>query len=103
MWEGQGGFLALQSVIYLSSRLKGPGMVCSEPYGILPCSEGVVGSIFLLLVYGFIVLQGARWISEGSELLLKVKRGGFVSLSLCWLLAYAFNPGIAEPMHVLVL
>jgi hypothetical protein len=79
-------------------------MVCSESYGILPCSEGVVGSIFLLLVYGFIVLQGARWISEGSELLLKVKRGGFfVPLSLCWFLAYASNPGIAEPMHVLVL
>ncbi|GAQ92665.1 sodium/calcium exchanger family protein [Klebsormidium nitens] len=53
-------------------------MVCSEVYGILPCSEGVVGSIFLLLVYGFIILQGARWISEGSELLLKVIDPGLI-------------------------
>ena len=46
---------------------------CEETYGIFPCSTSLVGSIFLVCVYGMFLLKGANLISDGSELLLAVK------------------------------
>jgi len=53
-------------------------MACEESYGFLPCSESLGGSIFLMLTYGYILLKGASYISEGSEHLLGVLSPGIV-------------------------
>ena len=45
---------------------------CEETYGIFPCSTSLIGSIFLVFVYGMLLLKGANLISDGSELLLAV-------------------------------
>jgi hypothetical protein len=45
---------------------------CEEAYGFLPCSNSLAGSISLIVAYGYILLQGANLISDGSELLLEV-------------------------------
>ena len=44
----------------------------------LPCSSSIVGNIFLIAVYGILLGMGAKWISEGSDLLLEVWGPGLV-------------------------
>lgn len=53
-------------------------MVCERAYGFLPCAEDLAGSLFLMVVYGYFLLQGANLLSEGSEMLLEVLDPGVV-------------------------
>jgi hypothetical protein len=41
-------------------------------------AEDLGGSLFLMLVYGYFLLQGASLLSDGSELLLEVLDPGIV-------------------------
>lgn len=52
---------------------------CEEAYGFLPCSNSLAGSVSLIVAYGYILLQGANLISDGSELLLEVSWHCFAS------------------------
>ena len=54
------------------------GEVCEEAYGFLPCSASLGGSISLMLAYGFLLLQGAGFLSEGSEMLLEILNPGII-------------------------
>lgn len=49
------------------------GAICLETYGFLPCSTSVGGNLFLMLGYGYLLFTAAKFISEGSELLLEVR------------------------------
>ncbi|GAQ81729.1 Calcium-binding EF-hand family protein [Klebsormidium nitens] len=51
---------------------------CEEAYGFLPCSNSLAGSVSLIVAYGYILLQGANLISDGSELLLEVLNPGLI-------------------------
>eukprot|EP00296_Roombia_truncata_P007649 JP446095.1.p1 GENE.JP446095.1~~JP446095.1.p1 ORF type:complete len:533 (-),score=206.33 JP446095.1:53-1651(-) len=51
---------------------------CEESYGFLPCSPSALGNVFLMLVYGGILLIGAKFISDGSELLMEVMDPGII-------------------------
>ncbi|KAK9789557.1 hypothetical protein WJX73_004608 [Symbiochloris irregularis] len=51
---------------------------CEETYGIFPCSTTVVGSVVLMLGYGYLLLQGANLLSDGSELLLEILSPGII-------------------------
>jgi len=44
----------------------------------LPESDTVTGTMFLMASYGYILLQGATLISDGSELLLEVLDPGII-------------------------
>lgn len=44
----------------------------------LPESDTVTGTSFLMAVYGYLLLQGANLISDGSELLLEVLDPGII-------------------------
>jgi len=49
------------------------GTMCEETYGFLPCSTSVGGNLVLMLGYGYLLFTAAKFISDGSELLLEVK------------------------------
>ncbi|KAJ7294449.1 hypothetical protein O6H91_Y256600 [Diphasiastrum complanatum] len=51
---------------------------CEESYGFLPCSTNIGGNLFLLVVYGFMLLKAAQLLSNGSELLLTVLNPGLI-------------------------
>ncbi|CAK9176568.1 unnamed protein product [Ilex paraguariensis] len=55
-----------------------PSETCEEPYGFMPCSNTIVGNIFLLLVYGYLIFSAARYLSDGSEVLLEILGPGIV-------------------------
>ena len=44
----------------------------------LPESDTVTGTTFLMVSYGYILLQGANLISDGSELLMEVLDPGII-------------------------
>ncbi|KAF7822661.1 sodium/calcium exchanger NCL-like [Senna tora] len=51
---------------------------CEQTYGFLPCTTTVVGNLFLILVYGFLMYKAATYLSSGSELLLEILGPGIV-------------------------
>ena len=59
----------VKQLIQLSGALIG-GVPCS--------SDSLVGSIVLIIFYGYLLLRGARLLSDGSELLLEVISPGII-------------------------
>lgn len=51
---------------------------CDETYGFMPCTTSLVGNLFLLVVYGYLMFQAATFMSNGSELLLSVMGPGII-------------------------
>ncbi|KAJ7298459.1 hypothetical protein O6H91_Y577200 [Diphasiastrum complanatum] len=57
---------------------KNAQLECADSYGFLPCSTNIGGNLFLLVVYGFLLLQAAKLMSNGSEQLLTVLEPGVI-------------------------
>ncbi|KAK9265344.1 hypothetical protein L1049_027213 [Liquidambar formosana] len=51
---------------------------CDQTYGFLPCTTTVLGNIFLILVYGYLMYLAATFLSGGSELLLQTLGPGII-------------------------
>ncbi|KAF5176886.1 Calcium-binding ef-hand, partial [Thalictrum thalictroides] len=51
---------------------------CEMTYGFLPCTTTVLGNLFLIVVYGFLMFLAARYLSTASELLLEILGPGLV-------------------------
>ncbi|KAJ8774313.1 hypothetical protein K2173_011116 [Erythroxylum novogranatense] len=51
---------------------------CEHSYGFLPCTKTVLGNLFLILVYGYLMFLAATYSSTGSELLLEILGPGIV-------------------------
>ncbi|KAF8697605.1 hypothetical protein HU200_035791 [Digitaria exilis] len=54
-------------------------MMCQQSYGFLPCTTTVLGNLFLIPTYGFLMYKGATYLSHGSELLLEIMGPGLVA------------------------
>ncbi|KAI3815036.1 hypothetical protein L1987_14688 [Smallanthus sonchifolius] len=52
--------------------------LCEQTYGFLPCTTTVLGNIFLISVYGYLMFCAATYLSAGSELMLEVLGPGIV-------------------------
>lgn len=51
---------------------------CEQTYGFLPCTTTVIGNLFLILVYGYLMFFAATYLSSGSELLLQILGPGII-------------------------
>ncbi|KAE8076021.1 hypothetical protein FH972_014696 [Carpinus fangiana] len=51
---------------------------CTETYGFLPCTTTVLGNVFLILVYSYLMFVGAKLLSDGSEILLEILGPGII-------------------------
>ncbi|KAG6637234.1 hypothetical protein I3843_11G160600 [Carya illinoinensis] len=51
---------------------------CEQTYGFLPCTTTVLGNIFLIVVYGYLMFLSATYLSKGSELLLEILGPGII-------------------------
>ncbi|XP_052207053.1 sodium/calcium exchanger NCL isoform X3 [Diospyros lotus] len=54
------------------------GEACEQTYGFMPCTTTVLGNLFLILVYGYLMFLAATYLSSGSELLLEILGPGIV-------------------------
>ncbi|KAK1414338.1 hypothetical protein QVD17_30082 [Tagetes erecta] len=69
------GVVPLLSILPYSTNE--PGM-CEQTYGFMPCTNSILGNMFLILVYGYLMFLGAMYLSTGSELMLEVIGPGIV-------------------------
>nr|POF23557.1 hypothetical protein CFP56_50152 [Quercus suber] len=51
---------------------------CDQTYGFLPCSTSVMGNLFLMVVYGYLMYFAAMSLTEGSEHLMEILGPGIV-------------------------
>ncbi|XP_030932662.1 sodium/calcium exchanger NCL-like [Quercus lobata] len=51
---------------------------CDQTYGFLPCTTSVMGNLFLMVVYGYLMYFAAMSLTEGSEHLMKILGPGIV-------------------------
>ncbi|KAJ9538515.1 hypothetical protein OSB04_031248 [Centaurea solstitialis] len=51
---------------------------CDQTYGFMPCTTSVLGNLFLILAYGYLMFIAATYLSAGSELLLEILGPGIV-------------------------
>ncbi|XP_042066378.1 sodium/calcium exchanger NCL-like [Salvia splendens] len=59
-------------------RLHAADEACEQTYGFMPCTTSGIGSLFLILVYGYLMFLAATYLSAGSELLLELLGPGIV-------------------------
>ncbi|TXG55070.1 hypothetical protein EZV62_020326 [Acer yangbiense] len=51
---------------------------CEQTYGFLPCTTNVLGNVFLIAVYGYVMFLSAKLLSDGSEILLQIIGPGII-------------------------
>jgi hypothetical protein len=72
-----------RSVICLSGSRLATGVAttrerCEQSYGFLPYTTTVLGNLFLVLEYAFVMYKVTMYLSAGSELLLEIMGAGLV-------------------------
>ncbi|KAI3973718.1 hypothetical protein MKX01_031138 [Papaver californicum] len=50
---------------------------CEHEYGFLPCSSNLLGHLFQIVVYEYLLFLGERYVTEGSELVFQILPGIF--------------------------
>jgi hypothetical protein len=74
-----GGVQQVHRSPYLAlNRLSAADSSCDQTYGFLPCTTSVIGNLFLILVYGYLMFLAATYLSNGSELLLEILGPGII-------------------------
>lgn len=51
---------------------------CEQTYGFMPCTKTIIGNMFLIMVYGYLMFLAATYLSSGSELLLEILGPGII-------------------------
>ncbi|KAG5551309.1 hypothetical protein RHGRI_009651 [Rhododendron griersonianum] len=51
---------------------------CDQTYGFMPCTTTVLGNLFLILAYGYLMYLGATYLTSGSEMLLEIVGPGII-------------------------
>lgn len=64
-------------ILYLNSLFSSEDS-CTETYGFLPCTTTVLGNVFLIPVYSYLMFLGAKLLSNGSEILLEILGPGII-------------------------
>ncbi|KAK1582136.1 hypothetical protein Q3G72_012168 [Acer saccharum] len=52
--------------------------MCNQTYGFLPCTTTVLGNLFLIIVYGYLMFVAATYLTDATELLLAIRGPGVV-------------------------
>lgn len=54
---------------------------CEHMYGFLPCSESLLGHLFLILVYEYLLFHGESYVASGGERIFKILGPGVFGAS----------------------
>ncbi|KAL4619527.1 hypothetical protein ACB092_06G085600 [Castanea dentata] len=52
--------------------------ICDQTYGFLPCTTSVMGNLFLMVVYGYLMYFAAMLLTDGSKHLMEILGPGIV-------------------------
>ncbi|XP_076924802.1 sodium/calcium exchanger NCL2-like [Bidens hawaiensis] len=83
-----GGFIILLAVLMsLFENIEGATVTCEPQYGFLPCTSGVWGRLFLIMVYQYLMSLGQSYISNGSDKFFSLIGPGIFGAGLFHILA----------------
>lgn len=54
---------------------------CKQMYGFLPCSNNILGHLFLILVYEYLLFHGESYLAAGGEQIFKILGPGVFGAS----------------------
>ncbi|OMO99377.1 Calcium-binding EF-hand, partial [Corchorus capsularis] len=74
VWEPLPTYIQLKSFVSSESD----DISCEQSYGFLPCTTTVLGNIFLILVYGYLMFRAAKLLCDGCEILLEILGPGLI-------------------------
>ncbi|TKY49146.1 hypothetical protein E2542_SST26572 [Spatholobus suberectus] len=57
------------------------GKYCKQMYGFLPCSNNILGHLFLILVYEYLLFHGESYLAAGGEQIFKILGPGVFGAS----------------------
>ena len=57
------------------------GHYCKQMYGFLPCSSNILGHLFLILVYEYLLFHGESYLAAGGEQIFKILGPGVFGAS----------------------
>ncbi|KAI3801832.1 hypothetical protein L1987_29949 [Smallanthus sonchifolius] len=63
-------------------EIEGATVTCDLQYGFLPCTSGIWGRLFLIVVYQYLMSVGQGWISKGSDKFFSLIGPGIFGASL---------------------
>lgn len=71
--QTQDSYLRLidQGVVELEHE-SSTGEYCKQMYGFLPCSNNILGHLFLILVYEYLLFHGESYLAAGGEQIFKI-------------------------------
>lgn len=55
---------------------------CEQMYGFLPCSSNILGHLFLILVYEYLLFHGESYLAAGGEQVFKILGPGIFGASV---------------------
>lgn len=61
--------------------LNNEGEYCRQMYGFLPCSNNILGHLFLILVYQYLLFHGESYLAAGGEQVFKILGPGVFGAS----------------------
>ncbi|KAI3753711.1 hypothetical protein L2E82_25772 [Cichorium intybus] len=61
---------------------------CEQMYGFLPCSENILGHIFLIIVYEYLLYHGECYVSSGGKRIFKILGPGIFGASAFQVLGF---------------
>ncbi|RWR97479.1 EF-hand domain-containing protein [Cinnamomum micranthum f. kanehirae] len=65
-------------LLHLNRPSSSSSSSCEQTYGFLPCTTTVLGNLFLMLVYGYLMFVAAKLLSTGGDILLQLVGPGIV-------------------------
>ncbi|KAA8523970.1 hypothetical protein F0562_010599 [Nyssa sinensis] len=70
-----------QSSIILLKRMDSSEENCEQMYGFLPCSNNLLGHLFLIVVYEYLLFHGESYVASGGERVFKILGTGVFGAS----------------------
>lgn len=89
IYSKKGSFIILLTIFIMSfcENVEGATVTCEPAYGFLPCTTETWGSLFLIVVYQYIMAFGQKYVSDGSEKFFGLVGPGIFGASLFHILA----------------
>lgn len=79
--EKQSSFLHLKGIDVLEEQ-------CEQMYGFLPCSETLLGHLFLIVVYEYLLYHGESYVSSGGKRIFQILGPGIFGASAFQVLGF---------------
>ncbi|CAI9286509.1 unnamed protein product [Lactuca saligna] len=86
--DDQTGEKGSSSFLHLKGIDDFPEEHCEQMYGFLPCSENLLGHLFLILVYEYLLFHGESYVSSGGKRIFQILGPGIFGASAFQVLGF---------------